>query len=243
MSAYEVSLERFEGPLDLLLHLIQKNKIDIYEIPIAEITNQYLAHIEKWKSLDMAVASEFIVMAARLLEMKSRMLLPRSSDSEESEEEMREQLVKQLIDYKVFKNISLYLEKQELFEAGAVYKEPEYIPEISSETEIVLDPKDLEATFLRVFSAYSEDIVYEDDTQEIVREVFTVEEKIAFISEQFRTLSTRSLRFSELFERKVQRSEVIVTLMAILEMYKTNQISLYQKSVFQEIIIKRKAEG
>ena len=89
MNSYEVSLEKFEGPLDLLIHLIQKNKIDIYDIPIAEITNQYLAHIEKWRELDMEVASEFVVMASKLLEIKSRMLLPRAKDEEEDEEDLK----------------------------------------------------------------------------------------------------------------------------------------------------------
>ena len=128
MNSYEVSLEKFEGPLDLLIHLIQKNKIDIYDIPIAEITNQYLAHIEKWRELDMEVASEFVVMASKLLEIKSRMLLPRAKDEEEDEEDLKEKLVRQLIEYKIFKNISTYLEERECAELHAVYKDPEYIP-------------------------------------------------------------------------------------------------------------------
>ncbi|MDO4288883.1 MAG: segregation/condensation protein A [Eubacterium sp.] len=242
MSGYAVSLEKFEGPLDLLIHLIQKNKIDIYDIPIAEITNQYLAHIDKWRELDMEVASEFIVMAAKLLEIKSQMLLPRSKPEEESEEDLKEKLVKQLIEYKIFKNISDYLEKREAVELGVVYKDPEYIPEITTATEIELSPEDLEKTFARIFSFYNDDITFKDYSQEIVREVYTVEEKIAFINAQFETGHRQELHFSELFYRRVGRSEVVVTFMAILEMYKINAVRLYQDRVFQEIIIKRKVE-
>ncbi|MEF9919166.1 MAG: segregation/condensation protein A, partial [Eubacterium sp.] len=137
--SYAVSLKKFEGPLDLLIHLIQKNKIDIYDIPIAEITEEYLKHITTWRDLDMEVASEFVVMAARLLEIKSGMLLPRVKTEEESEEDLREKLVKQLIEYKVFKNISAFLERREQSERHAFYKDPEYIPEITEDVEIEID--------------------------------------------------------------------------------------------------------
>ena len=242
MSGYAVSLEKFEGPLDLLIHLIQKNKIDIYDIPIAEITNQYLAHIEKWRELDMEVASEFIVMASKLLEIKSQMLLPRAKTEEESEEDLKEKLVRQLIEYKIFKSVSDYLEKREQAELGAVYKDPEYIPEISTISEIELSPTDLEKTFARIFAFYSDDITFRDYSEEIVREVYTVEEKIAFINEQFEMRQRKELHFSELFYRRVSRSEVVVTFMAILEMYKINTVRLFQDRVFQEIIIKKKVE-
>ncbi|MBS6342073.1 MAG: segregation/condensation protein A, partial [Eubacterium limosum] len=180
MNSYEVSLEKFEGPLDLLIHLIQKNKIDIYDIPIAEITNQYLAPIEKWRELDMEVASEFVVMASKLLEIKSRMLLPRAKDEEEDEEDLKEKLVRQLIEYKIFKNISSYLEERECAELHAVYKDPEYIPAINQDAEVEINPEDIFKAYSNIFSLYSDEIEFKDFSQEIVREVFTVEEKIEY---------------------------------------------------------------
>lgn len=242
MSAYEVSLEKFEGPLDLLIHLIQKNKIDIYDIPIANITNQYLAHIEKWQELDMEVASEFVVMASRLLEIKSRMLLPRAKEEEESEEDLKEKLVRQLIEYKIFKGISVYLEERERIERHAVYKDPEYIPSFDLDVEIEIDPKDIFRAYSGVFSLYSDEIEFKDFSQEIVREVFTVEEKIDYIEEQFELNRSGELHFSELFRKKVNRSEIVVTFLALLEMYKMNAIRLFQNRVFQEIIIRQRTE-
>lgn len=242
MNTYEVSLAKFEGPLDLLIHLIQKNKIDIYDIPIAEITNQYLAHIEKWQDLDMEVASEFVVMASRLLEIKSRMLLPRAKEEEESEEDLKEKLVRQLIEYKIFKNISAYLEERESIELHAVYKDPEYVPNLDTSAEIEINPNDLFKAYSGVFSLYSDDIEFKDFSQEIVREVFTVEEKIEYIKHQFELNHSGELRFSEFFRKKINRGEVVVTFLALLEMYKMNTIQLLQNRVFQEIIIRQRTE-
>lgn len=242
MNRYEVSLEKFEGPLDLLIHLIQKNKIDIYDIPIAEITNQYLAHIEKWRELDMEVASEFVVMASKLLEIKSRMLLPRAKDEEEDEEDLKEKLVRQLIEYKIFKNISAYLEERESTELHAVYKDPEYISAMNQDAEIEIDPEDIFKAYSNVFSLYNDEIEFKDFSQEIVREVFTVEEKIEYIERQFELNRSGELHFSELFRKKVSRGEVVVTFLALLEMYKINNIRLFQNRVFQEIIIRQRTE-
>ena len=237
MNSYEVSLEKFEGPLDLLIHLIQKNKIDIYDIPIAEITNQYLAHIEKWRELDMEVASEFVVMASKLLEIKSRMLLPRAKDEEEDEEDLKEKLVRQLIEYKIFKNISTYLEERECAELHAVYKDPEYIPVMTQDAEVEINPEDIFKAYSNIFSLYNDEIEFKDFSQEIVREVFTVEEKIEYIEHQFELNRSGELHFSELFRKKVSRGEVVVTFLALLEMYKINNIRL-----FQEIIIRQRTE-
>lgn len=238
MNAYEVSLEKFEGPLDLLIHLIQKNKIDIYDIPIAKITNQYLAHIQKWRELDMEVASEFVVMASRLLEIKSHMLLPRSDNIEEDEEDLREKLVQQLLEYQVFKNISLWMDERQQDGLRTLSKDPEYIPElVSNYAEIEITPEDLEKAYSRVFSAYDDNMQLRDYSREIEREVFTVEEKVAFIENQFKEQQTTRLHFSQLFSRRVSRSELVVTFLAILELYKINRICLLQDRVFQEIII------
>ena len=239
MNSYEVSLEKFEGPLDLLIHLIQKNKIDIYDIPIAEITNQYLAHIEKWRELDMEVASEFVVMASKL---KSRMLLPRAKDEEEDEEDLKEKLVRQLIEYKIFKNISTYLEERECAELHAVYKDPEYIPVMTQDAEVEINPEDIFKAYSNIFSLYNDEIEFKDFSQEIVREVFTVEEKIEYIEHQFELNRSGELHFSELFRKKVSRGEVVVTFLALLEMYKINNIRLFQNRVFQEIIIRQRTE-
>ncbi|MEG2642196.1 MAG: segregation/condensation protein A, partial [Eubacterium sp.] len=150
--SYEVALESFEGPLDLLLFLIQKNKIDIYDIPIVQVTRQYLSYIYKWQEMDLEIASEFIVMASRLLEIKSRTLLPRTTPEEESEEEMRAALVSQLLDYQVFKKISTYLENREMAELGTLAKEPEYIPGLVQERPVEIKGEDLAKAFRGVIA-------------------------------------------------------------------------------------------
>lgn len=235
MDAYAISLQSFEGPLDLLYHLIQKNEINIYDIPMAEITHQYMEYIRTWREFDMDVASEFIVMASKLMELKSRMLLPRAKP-EEDDEDPREALVRQLLEYKVYKEVSEYLSERQEAERGALYKDPEYIPELTTKQSVELDAEDLAGAFAQVFLKYRDSIELRDYSEEIVREVFTVDEKIAVIRKRFGTGGGR-LRFSSLFVPGASIQEIIVTFLAILELYKIGEIGLNQGAVFQEIVL------
>lgn len=239
---YAVSLERFEGPLDLLIHLIQKNKIDIYDIPIAEITKQYLLQIKDWKKLDMEVASDFIVMAARLLEIKSRMLLPISEDETDDEEDLQARLVRQLVEYKIFKEIAAYLGTREQHELCTVYRDPEYIFQNEDNEPIVLDPVALMKSFQSLLLLKEEEIDAMVPPQKIIRELFNVEEKITEITEALIRCGEAGLSFSELLHPAISREEVVVTLLALLEMVKTSGLRLEQNRVFIDFQIKREEE-
>ncbi|MBK5244092.1 MAG: segregation/condensation protein A [Eubacteriaceae bacterium] len=239
---YAVSLESFEGPLDLLIHLIQKNKIDIYDIPIAEITKQYLLQIKDWKKLDMDVASDFIVMAARLLEIKSRMLLPITEEETEDEESLQARLVRQLVEYKIFKEISVFLGTREQWELCAIYRDPEYIFQNEDTEPIVLDPMALMQSFQSLLLLKEEEIEAIVPPQKIVRDLFNVEEKITEIMEALIRCGEAGLSFSELLHPEISREEVVVTLMALLEMVKTSGLRLEQNRVFIDFQIKREEE-
>ncbi|MFR2404983.1 MAG: segregation and condensation protein A, partial [Eubacterium callanderi] len=147
-----------------------------------------------------------------------------------------------LIEYKIFKNISTYLEERECAELHAVYKDPEYIPVMTQDAEVEINPEDIFKAYSNIFSLYNDEIEFKDFSQEIVREVFTVEEKIEYIEHQFELNRSGELHFSELFRKKVSRGEVVVTFLALLEMYKINNIRLFQNRVFQEIIIRQRTE-
>lgn len=239
---YAVNLERFEGPLDLLIHLIQKNEIDIYDIPIAEITKQYLFQIKAWKKLDMEVASDFIVMAARLLEIKSRMLLPKREEETEDEDSLKARLVRQLIEYKIFKDISAYLGTREQRELCSIYRDPEYILQNEDKEPLVLDPIALMQSFQRLLLLKEEDVEVIVPPQEIIRELFNVEEKIDEITEALIICGDTGLSFSELLHPDISREEVVVTLLALLEMVKTSGVRLEQNQIFIDFQIRREVE-
>ena len=137
-----VKLQVFEGPLDLLLHLLEKNKVNIYDIPIVEITNQYMEYIAEMKRNDLNVMSEFLVMAATLLDIKSRMLLPKKETEEEEEEDPRAELVRQLLEYKMYKCMAYELKDRQLDADRVMYKAPTIPPEVA-EYEEPVDLKEL----------------------------------------------------------------------------------------------------
>lgn len=240
--AYAVSLDGFEGPLDLLINLIQKNKIDICDIPISTITNQYLLQIRTWQDMDMDVASEFIVMAARLLEIKAKALLPKNEEAKEDEEDLQAKLVRQLVEYKIFKEISYYFQLQEQRELGAIYRDPEYIPQNMEEAPLVIDPYSLEQCFKRLLFEREEEIEAMAPPQKIIRELFSIEEKIAEITEILVQAGASGVSFSELLHPDICREEVVVTLLSLLEMVKTSGLRLLQNRVFIDFQIHREVE-
>ena len=234
-----VKLARFEGPLDLLLHLIKRDEIDIYDIPIAHITQQYLAYLEIMRALDLEVAGEFLVMAATLMRIKAKMLLPLPAAGEEEDEgDPREELVQRLVEYRTFKEAAGTLKEREgerrlLFERGMVPGEEEMGP-------LPLAPAtlfDLLDALNRVMSRLPEQAVYE-----VQGEIYDVEDKMALIAS---TVAERGeASFTELLLRCRERTEMIVTFMALLELIKLGTVLVVQSEVFGDIrILHRPTEG
>jgi len=234
-----VKLARFEGPLDLLLHLIKRDEIDIYDIPIAHITQQYLAYIELMRALDLEIAGEFLVMAATLMRIKAKMLLPLPAVGEEEDEgDPREELVQRLIEYRQFKEAAQTLKLKEgerrlLFERGMVPGEDEAGP-------LPLAPAtlfDLLDALNRVMSRVSEPPVYE-----VQGELYDVEDKMSLIA---RTVAEQgSVSFTELLLKCRARSEMIVTFIALLELIKLGQVTVIQSQNFADIVLlARQREG
>jgi segregation and condensation protein A len=229
--AYNVRVPAFEGPLDLLLHLIKQNKVDIYDIPIALITRQYLQYIEIMKELNLEIASEFIVMAATLIYIKSRMLLPPDESIETAEEEdPRASLVQRLLEYQSFKEASETLRERESKWHNAFSRAPLQKDESAQEPELYLfevNLFDLVGALKRVLSKAPM------ETLAITRELLTVKDKIALILEQLE--STRTLRFDDLFKDDRTRVQVIVTFLALLELLKLGALRCYQTEEFGAI--------
>ena len=227
-----IKLERFEGPLDLLLHLIKRDEVDIYDIPISHITQQYLAYIELIRALDLDIAGEFLVMAATLMRIKAKMLLPLPAVGEEEDEgDPREELVQRLIEYRQFKEAANTLKLKEaerrlMFERGMIPGEDEAGP-------LPLAPAtlfDLLDALNRVMSRVPQEQLYEVEGDQ-----YDIEDKIAMI---VNTLTDRrSLSFTELLIQCRGRSEMIVTFMALLEMIKQGQARVIQADNFSDITI------
>lgn len=234
-----VKLVRFEGPLDLLLHLIKRDEVDIYDIPIAHITQQYLTYIELMRSLDLDVAGEFLVMAATLMRIKARMLLPLPAAGEEEDEgDPREELVQRLLEYRQFKAAAGTLKGREterrlLYERGMLPGEDEVGP-------LPLAPAtlfDLLDALNRVMSRVPEQAVYE-----VQGDLYDVEEKMSLIA---RTVAEQgAVSFSTLMQSCRARAEVIVTFIALLELVRLGRIAVTQPEPFGDIqIVARTPEG
>ncbi|MBO7700838.1 MAG: segregation/condensation protein A, partial [Eubacteriaceae bacterium] len=176
----KVQFETFDGPLDLLLNLLSKNEIDIYDISIAKITDQYMAYLYKADELNIELASEFIVVASQLIEIKSRMMLPKE-EPEEPEADPREELVRRLNEYRVFKQISEYIKRGESTYQELVVKDPEYFPQLNEETPVELSTQMLLNAIRSVFSR-TRITPEEEFDYTIMREEVSVEEMMEDIS-------------------------------------------------------------
>ncbi len=238
--AYKVRLDIFEGPLDLLLYLIKKDEIDIYDISIERITKQYLHYIETFKLLNIDLASEFIVMAANLMYIKSRTLLPRSEqppEDDSDEDDPRWELIRQLIEYKKFKDAASVLsqkarEQEDVF-AHAPEKSIAPKPETAPLAEISIF--DLIRAFQGVLKRFEET----HDFGDIIDDRFTVSDKMELL---LSNLSPgQAMPFSSLFASASTKSEVIVTFLALLELMKLNQFVVWQDQILGEIEIERRA--
>src|SRR5580698_11504671 len=235
---YKVKLEVFEGPLDLLLYLIKKDEVDIYDISLERITAQYLEFMEAFKVLDLELAGEFVVMAANLIYLKSRALLPVSvqpPDEEAEEEDPRWDLIRQLIEYKKFKDAAFQLHHRELLQEGLIVRIPEK-PEFEDSGTLLKSEVgifDLITAFQKVLKKIE---LKREDLREIFEESFTVSDKIDFI---MRTVQgDQPVTFFDLFATAASRTEIAVTFLALLELIRMNQIRVFQDGLFAEIEIR-----
>ena len=229
---YKVKLEFFEGPLDLLLYLIKKDEIDIYDIPIERITKQYLEYMEMFKILDLDVAGDFVVMAANLIYIKSRFLLPKDQQPPEEtaeEDDPRWELVRQLIEYKKFKDAAAHLQQCELTQENLFSRVPEK-PDFEAERPIgevsIFD-------LINAFNGILKRLNKTEDLRQIFEENYTVSDKIELIMKL--TAGGIPLKFSELFASVASRTEIVVTFLALLELIRLKQLRAVQRDTFGEI--------
>ena len=231
---YKVRLEIFEGPLDLLLYLIKRDEIDIYEISIERITGQYLEYLQAFKELKIDVAGEFIVMAANLIYLKSRSLLPldqQPPEEDAEEDDPRWDLIRQLIEYKKFKEAAGQLQLRE-WEQERLFTRNGGAPEQTTPLQLG------EVSIFQLINAFQNVIKRVDareDLREIFGERFTVSEKIEAILQ--RMANGGSIRFSELFGESTSRVEIVVTFLALLELIRLKQVRAIQRALFDEIEI------
>lgn len=239
-----VKLAVYEGPLDLLLHLIDKNKLNIYDIPIVEITNQYLEYIKQMEKNNMDVMSEFIEMAATLISIKSKMLLPAKVEEEESEVDPRAELVEKLLEYKKYKYISNKLKLRQIDAEKIAFKEPSIPKEILNfkpkiQAEDVLKNVELDLLYEIFNSVIKKQKDKVDPIRskfgEIKKEEFTVQEKIDYINDL--SLKYNSISFTDLLESGSSKVEVIVSFLAVLELIKMGAIIIKQEEIYKDIII------
>ena len=234
-----VKLQVFEGPLDLLLYLLDKNKVNIYDIPIVEITAQYMEYIAEMKRQDLDVLSEFLVMAATLIDIKSKMLLPRDSDDEEEETDPRAELVQQLLEYKMYKCMAYELKDRQVDAQRVMFKKPT-IPEEVLEYQEPLNVEELvsDITLAKLNEIFKSIMRKQQDKIDPLRSKFgkiekeevSLEEKTEYL-ENYAT-THKHFSFRSLLEAQSSKVEVIVTFLAILELMKTGKILISQEHIF-----------
>lgn len=229
---YEVKIDAFEGPLDLLLYLIRRNEVDIYDISISEITEQYVEYINLMEMLDLDIAGEFLVMAATLLQMKSEAMLPAGVTVDYEEPMMtREELVRQLLEYKKFKEAAMALSQKQESQQNLYarsFVEPGF-------EDLDLKEFRVNATLFDLLSAFRTVLqgIPEGQLTELQEEIFTVQQKITEIMGRFK--KSKRLEFSSLFSSVCSKLEIIVTFLAILELIRTRRIIARQAQLFSKI--------
>jgi segregation and condensation protein A len=235
--SYKIRLEIFEGPLDLLLYLIKKDHLNIYDIPIAKVTEQYLQYLNLMQVLDLNIAGEFLVLAADLMKIKSKMLLPAEENPEQApEEDPREELVRRLLEYEKFKEIANTLREKEISQKD-VFKRPKTEIDIGN----LPDEKEtyFEASIFDLINAFSQALkdVPKEIFYEVIKDEFTVEEKIHSLLHLL--LVTPSIAVSDLFSKAKNKLEIVVTFLAILELIRMKEAVVFQKELFGSIEITR----
>ncbi len=234
---YKVNLEVFEGPLDLLLYLIKKDEVDIYDIPIGKITTQYMEYLDLMKILNLEIAGDFIVMAATLMVIKSRLLLPdedRGPVEEDDEDDPRWDLVRQLVEYKKFKDAAGFLGHLEEVQENVFSREGEHV-ELGARPEIGMS----DVSIFDLISALNQalDRAPKEELNEIFAEQFTVSEKVDYLLET--TRNGKPLTLGRLFRGMRSRQEIVCTFLAVLELMKLNRLAARQDNHFGEIVIEQ----
>ncbi len=239
-----VKLEIFEGPLDLLLHLIEKNKVSIYDIPIVEITNQYMEYVNAMEKKNLDVVSDFLVIAATLIDIKSKMLLPKEVDEEGEEIDPRAELVARLVEYKMYKTIAYELKDKQIDADKSLFKEPTIPNEVAKYEE----PVDLNQlldgiTLAKLKSIFQSVLKKQIDKIDPIRSKFgnikkekvRLSEKLIYIFEYSK--KRKSFSFLNLLEEQNTKEDVIVTFLACLEMIKIGRLFISQKETFGDILL------
>ena len=244
MERISYKLEHFEGPLDLLLHLIDKNKINIYDIPIVEITAQYLEYVRNMEREDLNLVSEFLVMAATLLDIKAKMLLPREVDEEGEEIDPRAELVRRLLEYKKFKLMGEELAEREDGAIKHLYKPSTLPPEVAG----YVPPVDLDSlldglTLAKLQRIFEQVMKRKEDKIDPIRSNFgTIKREPVSLEQRIGTVmlyarQRRKFSFRQLLEGQADRLEVVVTFLAVLELMKIGKIRLSQEEIFGDMDI------
>jgi segregation and condensation protein A len=240
MPEYKVQFEVFEGPLDLLLYLIKKEEVDIYEVNLTKLATQFIEHVDLMRAFDLEVAGEFLVMASTLMFIKSRELLPVEQqvviEGEDEGEDPRWELIRQLVEYKKFKDAAAQLQTLEARQENVFPRRPGKI-----EFEAAAAPAKPEVGIFDLLNAVNTVLKRfqqkESGTREIFEDKWTVSEKIEFV---LQTISERgAVKFSELFATAANRSEVVCTFLALLELIRLKQLACLQLEAFDEIVIRR----
>lgn len=247
--ALSVKLEVFEGPLDLLLHLIDKNKVDIYDIPIVMITEQYLDYIKQMESQDMNVMSEFLLMAATLLDIKCKMLLPKEVNEEGEEEDPRTELVEKLLEYKMYKYMSFELKDMSMSAQRYLYKKATIPDEVAAykppvDYDVLLGDVNLQ----KLHGIFRETLKRRVDKVDPIRSTFgniekdevDLDAKTEYIKSYI--WQNKTVSFRNLLEKQNSKMEIIVSFLVILELIKIGLIEIVQEDIFDDILIKVKVD-
>ena len=236
----KLSLSNFDGPLDLLLTLVKENKIEIKDIFVSQVTEQFLQYMSQVAELDVDQASEYMAMAATLIEIKSRALLPILRELDESEETPEAVLIRQLEEYKLFKEIVTDLKKQE--NVNRFYREPD--KNVGKEVSVIKENLSVEG-FIKAFGKFLMRLqvknAAENVSRAITRESFSVPQKMAYIREILQTEEKFSLK--ELFNEETTKNEIVTTFLAVLELLKLQIINVTQSGLFEDIIITKRADS
>ena len=236
--SYKIKLELFEGPLDLLLYLVKKDHLNICDIPVAQITDQYLQYMELMRLLDLNIAGEFLVMASTLIHIKSKMLLPPEpkENEQEEEEDPRSELIRKLLEYQKFKEAAGLLRQKELSRQNIFTRNQSPAP-VNSGEEVYFEASlfDLLSAFSKALKDIPRELFYE-----VIKDEFTVEEKIHDLLHIL--LNESSLRLSYLFAKVKNQVEMVVTFLAVLELIRLKEIVIVQKDIFGEIQVIRNQE-
>jgi segregation and condensation protein A len=237
LSSYPVKLEVFEGPLDLLLFLIRKNEIDIYDIPISLVTQQYLEYLEMIRSLDLEVAGEFVLMAATLIRIKAQMLLPKT-DEVETDEDPRAQLVAALLEYKKFKELSGVLQQKEKEESRFFPRSDFSYLELNDgrNDEVEVSLYDLLNAFKKVWRSAPKEVIHRVKIEEV-----SLNQRIEHILNYLKNRD--KVKFAELFLDNPIKLVMVVTFIAILELIRLRKIKIVQRRNFSQIWIYRNSQG